>query len=251
MFPILPLGPAAVPVAPIVLLIGVFISAAVVEKRAAQLGLAHDAVSNMVYIALGAGFVGARLGYVLLHLAAYRSDPLSIVVPTPATLDAFSGVVAAILAGALYAKRHRLPLWRTLDALAPGIGTMAIALGFAHLASGDAFGMSAQLPWSIYLWDDFRHPSQVYEITAALIVLGVWWFVADRSPFDGFQFLLVIALFAASIVVLEAFRGDSWLFDGWRVAQGIALGVLAVSLVALRVLSRSASSNTANRGLPT
>lgn len=239
MFPILQLGPAAIPVAPIVLLIGIFLSAALVESHAARLKLDREAVSNMVYIALVAGLVGARLSYVFLHFNAYAADPLGVIAPTPATLDPLGGIVAASFAGALYARKCHLPLWRTLDALAPGLASLGIALGIAHLASGDAFGAPARLPWSIFLWDDFRHPSQVYEILAALAILAIWRLVRDRSPFDGFQFLLVLALYAVAILVLEAYRGDSWLLQGWRIAQLIALLILALALVALHVLSQS------------
>lgn len=243
MFPIFQVGPAAVPLAPIILLIGVFISATLVERHAARLGLDQNVVSNMLYIALAAGLVGARLVYVLLHLDAFVSDPLGIVLPTPTTLDPLGGLAVAVLAGALYARKYHLPSWRTLDALAPGIAALALAFGLAHLASGDAFGMSARLPWSIYLWDDYRHPSQVYEIIAALLILAAWWLVRERSPFDGFQFLLIVALLAASVVLLEAFRGDSWLYDGWRVAQALALGVLGAALVTMHFLNRNASNN--------
>lgn len=239
MFPILQLGPAAIPVAPIVLLAGVLLGATLIEWHTARLGLDRDAVSNMVYLALAAGLIGARLGYVTQHLDAFANDLLSIVMPTPTTLDPLSGLVCAIGAGVLYAVRYQLPLWRTLDALTSGIVIMGIALGIAHLASGDAFGAPAQLPWSIRLWEEDRHPSQAYEILAALAILILWRLGRDRSPFDGFQFLLVAALFAGSVLVLEAFRGDSWLFRGWRISQALALGILALSLVALHLLSRS------------
>ena len=235
MFPILHLGPLAIPIAPVVLLCGFFLSASLVEHHAARLGLDRRAVSNMLYIAFGAALVGARLGYVVMHLDAFARDPLGIILPTPATLDTWWGILCGIGAGALCGWKTKVPLWRTLDALAPGIAALALTLGIAHLAGGDAFGAPARLPWSIYLWDDYRHPSQVYDIIAAVIILVVWWFLRDRKMFDGLQFLVVIALYAASVIFLEAFRGDSFLFQGWRVAQLGALGVFALSLLILRV----------------
>ena len=160
-------------------------------------------------------------------------------------------MVVGFGAGAIYGFKYQLPLWRTLDALAPGIATLGLALGIGHLASGDAFGAPARLPWSIYLWDDYRHPSQVYEIIAALITFGGWWLLSRAGAFDGLAFWGVVALAATSVVVLETFRGDSVLFVGWRVAQVVALGVLAMALVALHVLSRSQADNISNRAVPT
>lgn len=237
MFPIFHAGPLAIPLAPILLLLGFFAGASLVETQAARLGLDRTAVSNMVYLALAAALVGARLGYVLAHLDAFAQDLLSIIVPSPATLDPLWGVAIGILAGGVFGKRYGLPLWRTLDALAPGIAAMSFFLGVAHLASGDAFGAPAELPWSIFLWDELRHPSQVYELLAAALVFGVWWRIRALPTFDGFRFWTVIALLAFSVTFLEAFRGDSLLYAGWRVVQVIALAVLALSLIALRLLS--------------
>ena len=244
MFPILQLGPLAIPVAPLVFLLSVFGSASLVEQHAARLGLAREIVSNMLYVGLGAALLGARLAYVANHLDAYARDPISILMPTPATLDWFGGVFIGMSAGVVYGFKHRLPLWRTLDALAPGLAAMGNGLGIAHLASGDAFGAPARLAWSIYLWDDFRHSSQAYEIVAAISIFAIWWFLRARKMFDGFQFLVVIALSAVSVIFLEAFRGDSWLFQGWRAPQLVALGVLVVSLAAMRRRSQRASEQS-------
>jgi prolipoprotein diacylglyceryltransferase len=108
-------------------------------------------------------------------------------------------------------------------------------LGVAHFLSGDAFGEPVNLPWTIYLWNEYRHPSQVYEI---LVALGIF-FVAYRRPFNqpgrGVNFLLVIALSSAARIFLEAFRGDSLIWPGgFRATQVIALGLLAFGLYWMR-----------------
>ncbi len=110
-----------------------------------------------------------------------------------------------------------------------------ISLGTAHLLSGDAFGATADLPWSIYLWGEYRHPSQVYEILAALII----YFVTHRQPLgqpgSGADFLMVVTLSSGARLFLEAFRGDSFIWPGgFRAAQVIALGLLAFSLCWMR-----------------
>lgn len=123
----------------------------------------------------------------------------------------------------------------SLDALAPAIAVMGVAVAVAHIASGDAFGAATRLPWSVYLWDEYRHPSQGYELIAALAVLGIGWRVRARGLFAGFNFLLVVALSAAARVFLEAFRGDSLLIvGGLHAAQVWGLVVLAPCLVTMR-----------------
>lgn len=233
MLPVLHIGPLALPSAPLALLLGVWAGAWLAE-RAAPRGQA-EAVSTLAMLMLAAGLVCARLAYAARFLAIYAADPLSLLSPNPASLDLWAGLAGAALGGLAYGWRRGLRLWPTLDALAPGLALLAVAVGLAHLASGDAFGAPANLPWSIWLWEAWRHPTQLYELIAAGLVLVVWRLARGRSPFDGFGFLLVLALTAAARLLLEGFRGDSWLvLGGLRGAQLVALALLLAALALLR-----------------
>jgi len=87
------------------------------------------------------------------------------------------------------------------------------------------------LPWAIELWGEWRHPTQVYELLAALLVFAIVWRMRTHHPFDGFLFLAVAALLAGTRLFLEAFRGDSTAtFAGLRDAQLISLAVLLGAL---------------------
>ncbi len=243
MFPILQLGPVALQVPGLVLLLGVWLALSLAEKEAARLaplapGLHPDALYRLALVGLVAGLIGARLAYAGRYLGAYAADPLGLISPNPATLAAPEGLFIGVVAAAFYGGRRRMPLRLTLDALAPGLAVMGVGVALAHAASGDAFGAPTQVPWRIYLWDDYRHPSQLYELGAALLVLAAWWRVRQRpaAPADsGFNFWLVVALLAGARVFLEAFRGDSLLLPGGlRVAQVWGLLVLGVGLGMMR-----------------
>lgn len=237
MFPILQLGPLAIQIPGLLLLLGVWVGLWLAEKEAIRLNLSADAIYNLAFTGLVAGVVGARVVYVLRYLSTYAADPLGVFSLNSATLAPTEGALIGLVAAAIYGARRKLPLRPTLDALAPALAMMLIALALAHLSSGEAFGAPARLPWSIYLWDEYRHPSQVYELVGALIVLGVWWRVRGQGAFAGFNFLLVVALSAGARVFLEAFRGDSLLVSGvsLRAAQVEGLIVLALSLAVMRV----------------
>ncbi|MCS6910229.1 MAG: prolipoprotein diacylglyceryl transferase [Anaerolineales bacterium] len=181
----------------------------------------------MALVGLIAGVIGARLAYVVRFPAVYAADPLSALSLNPVTLSVTEGVVIGLLAMAAYGAWHALPLRPTLDAFAPALAVMAAALALANLASGDAFGAPARLPWSIYLWDDYRHPTQAYALIAAVLTLGRWWF-SRRALAPGVAFLLTLALLASAVVFVEAFRGVSLLVSGWRVAQPVGLAILAL-----------------------
>jgi phosphatidylglycerol---prolipoprotein diacylglyceryl transferase len=90
-------------------------------------------------------------------------------------LDWSGGAFLALLTAFIYGQRKKMPFWLTIDALTPGFAIFMIAYGFALLASGDAFGTAAQLPWSIYLWGEWRHPTQIYAILAAIAITTIVW----------------------------------------------------------------------------
>ena len=130
--------------------------------------------------------------------------------------------MVGVLSAGFYWWRKHMSLWQTLDAITPLLAVLAIGLGVAHLATGSAYGAPARAPWAVYLWDDYRHPSQVYEIVAATIVFGLVWRVRAYSPFPGFAFLLWLTASAAARLLLEGYRGDSDIRAGW--AAGSTVG---------------------------
>jgi phosphatidylglycerol---prolipoprotein diacylglyceryl transferase len=232
MFPVVQLGSFALPVPALALLAGVWLAIWLADRESTRLGLSADVVTYLILISLVAGVAGARLGYVGRFLGIYVADPGGIFSPNTSTFVPEVGFLVGGIAALVYGARHRLSPRPTLDALAPGAAVMGVALGVAHLAGGDAFGAPARLPWSIFLWSTYRHPSQVYEIVAALAVLGIWRWARDRRPAEGFNLLLVVALSAAARVFLEAFRGDSELLvGGVRTAQVWGLIVLGICLI--------------------
>ena len=246
MYPYLRLGPFLLQLPLLALLVGVWIGSALAEKEAARLKLSTTIVNNLAFVGLIAGIVGARLAYAVRYLQVYLENPLSLFALNVNTLAGFDGLVIGGVVAVFYGWRKKLPLRPTLDALAPGLAAFTVALGVSHLLSGDAFGTPARLPWSIYLWSEYRQPSQIYETLAAL---GIF-FAIYKKPLgqagDGINFLLVVAISSAARIFLEAFRGDSVAWPGgFRAAQVIGLIVLAITLYTMRIWTQTSKPVTA------
>ncbi|HZD55573.1 MAG TPA: prolipoprotein diacylglyceryl transferase family protein [Anaerolineales bacterium] len=235
MFPYLRLGPLLLQTPGLALLIGVWLGLSLAEKESVKLSLKPDQVYNLIFFGLVSGLIGARLAYAARFLNAYLESPLSLFSINPNTLSPGDGLVIGLVVAGVYGWRKGLPLRPTLDALAPGLAAFMIALGVAHFLSGDAFGARTDLPWKIYLWNDYRHPTQVYEI---LLASGIFMLVRFRplgNPGQGVNFLTVVALSAAARVFLEAFRGDSLIWSGgFRAAQIVGLVILAAALFMIK-----------------
>ena len=217
------------------------------EKRSEQHGISKDDLNNLVFYPLIGYVLGGRILYVLENLAAFTQNPASLVSLNLDLFDPFGGLVIALLVALAYGQRRKLPFWPALDALTLFFAVFALGLGLSHLASGSAFGKETDLPWGMELWGAVRHPSQVYEILASLLILGLLWFQrADASP--GLHFLTFAALTSGSRLFLEAFRGDSTLIlGGLRAAQVIAWIALALSLFFLEKIRKSPSRDVVMR----
>lgn len=212
------------------LLIALWLGLALSERRAERHSISKDMLSNLVYYSLFGYVLGGRLLYALSNLSAFTRSPLSLFSLNLDLFDPVAALASAVIVGFVYGSRQKLPLWPTLDALTPFFAILAIGLSLSHLAAGTAFGSPTAVPWGIELWNAKRHPTQVYQLIAALFIFGMIWLRKTNLP-AGSSFLLFAALTAGTRLFLEAFRGDSILiFGGVRLTQILAWIVLAVAL---------------------
>ncbi len=223
---------------------------ALAEKRARASATSEKALDGLIAWFSVAFLLGGRLLFLLSHMQAFVSSPLSIFSLNVGLFDPWGGLACAAIVLAILLQRKNPPAWQTLDLLTPFFACIAIGLGLSHLASGAAFGRETNLPWAINLWGASRHPTQIYETIAASLALGIIW-LRRADPRPGTTFFLWVALEAASRVAIEGFRGDSTLvFGGLRLAQIIAWVVLAVALIALELLQQPSATQEAPPPLP-
>jgi phosphatidylglycerol---prolipoprotein diacylglyceryl transferase len=240
MLPILQVGPLAIQMPGLILLAGVWIAVSLTDREAPRYSLKSSTLSNMILIGLVVGILSARLWYAIRFFNIYLDNPLSVLSLNPTTLAPLEGALTGLAAAVFYGYRKGLPLWPTLDALTPGLAAFGLAVGFAHLASGDAFGSVTSLPWAIELWGAQRHPTQIYEVLAAGLIFGLIWQIRRKPQVAGLLFLIFVALTALSRLFIEAFRGDSIIaYGSIRSAQLGSLLVLAIALVGMHLLARA------------
>jgi len=217
----------------ILLLLATWIGLTLAEKRTERYGVSKEDLNNITYYGLIAFIIGGRLSFVLQNLPAFIKSPLGIFSINPDIFDAPGGLAAAIIAAVIYGQRRGLQLWNTLDSVTPFFAVLSIGIGLSHLAAGTAFGMETDVVWGIDLWNATRHPTQIYEIAASLLIFGLVW-LQKQNPHPGVLFLTYAALTAATQLIIQAFRGDSTLIlNGLRQGQIIAWVALAVIFILL------------------
>ena len=220
----------------ILILAALWLGLTLAEKRVSRHGISKEALSNLVYYSILGYVLGGRLLFVLEHFQVFIKSPLNIFSPNLDLFDPVGALVMAVLVGLVYGRRQKLPLWSALDAVTPLLAILAIGLHLSHLAAGTAFGSPTSLPWGMELWNATRHPTQLYELTASLLIFAFLWFRKPGS-LPGSDFLWFTALTAVSRLLFETFRGDSTLtLNGLRAAQLIAWLVLATAIIASELL---------------
>jgi phosphatidylglycerol:prolipoprotein diacylglycerol transferase len=213
----------------ILLLAAVWIGLSLAEKRAERHGISRENINNLIFYSLAAFVIGGRISFVLQNISAFIKSPLGVISINPDLFDPLGAVVAAVIAALVYGQRNRLLFWSTLDALTPFFAVLAIGTGLSHLAAGTAFGKETDLSWGINLWNAARHPTQIYETLASLLIFGLLWF-KKHDPRPGILFLTYAAWTAGSQLFIQAFRGDSTLIlNGLRQEQVSAWAVLALT----------------------
>ena len=201
----------------------------------------HYALATMAVVA---GFIGARLAFVLLHWSSYDDNLLGIIWPLTTGYSAIGGAIIGAAAAFFYGRWRRLSLWPALDALAPGLLVFLIAVSLADFLGGAGYGSLTSMPWGITVFGVRRHAVQLYEVLVGVVALGAWWAATLPRPDlrglgrplrSGRAFLWAGVVYSGGRLLVDAYRENAALVSGFHVTQMVALAVL---LLALALLAR-------------
>lgn len=248
MLPYLNLGPIGLPTAPLVYLFGMWLALYAVDRAARRQGQEPEPLYALASAALLAGFVGARLTFVLVHWSSFDDNLLGIIWPLTSGYSAGGGVLIGAATAFFYGRWRRLSLWPTLDVLVPGLIVFLMAVSLADFLGGAGYGSLTSMPWGINQFGVRRHAVQLYEMAAGLAALGAWW--TATSPryrgANGRPFLLAVVVYSAGRLFVDAFKETTPLTTGGiHVVQVVALVLTLLGLVMLaRPVEEIAASQT-------
>lgn len=177
-----------------------------------EVPLSDDDMIDIVLVAVVGLVVGARLGYVVFYgVGTYWKDPLSVFAIWDGGMSFHGGLLGALLAGALIARRKGVPALRLFD-----LGAVGAPLGIffgrvANFINGELWGRVTDVPWAMVFprapGPLPRHPSQLYEaVLEGLVIFCVLWVLSRRKRADGLIFGTLISLYAVFRTFVEFFR---------------------------------------------
>ncbi len=235
MFPIINIGPLALQAGGFIFLICFFIGTWMTSRLSLSIGTHTDAIENISLYSLGLGLLAARLGFLLKNISVFLNHPLSLLSLTPSMLDLGFGILIGILTAIILAQRKHLPLWPTLDTFSPFLLLSFIALQLANMANGNAFGLPTNLPWGVLLWNETRHPVQIYALFLSGAVL-IWFLLHTKLlkttgfAHSGVLFNVTTGCLALINLFIQAFVAEKILFGPVDLIQLISLGVFIICI---------------------
>jgi phosphatidylglycerol---prolipoprotein diacylglyceryl transferase len=201
-----------------------------------------------VTLALLAGLVAGRAGFVASHLDYFRVHAEESWQLWQGGLSYHTALAAGLIALLLWCRRHGCSFYSLAALLAPAALLWAAAGWFACWLEGCAYGREAPLGWTAAgLPDEFgvyaiRYQSQLLGVALTLLLALLIWRLRPRLP-AGPYFWLALALASSSRALVSLWRGDpAPELAGWRldtVLDGLLAAGAGGLFIAMSALRRS------------
>ncbi len=235
----------------IIIAVGVILAYIYAMKRSKQFGLISDYVFDVVFVAIIAGFIGARAYYCIfidtdINFFDLRNGGLAI----------YGGVILAAIAAAIMCVVRKVNLPALFD-----LGGLGLLIGqsigrWGNFVNQEAYGdpTAGTLPWGMtgtaIIQDPqvvakqaeldqqgngiyaLVHPCFLYESLWCIVGFVFLHFYSKKlKTFDGEIFLLYVLWYGAGRAWIEGLRTDSLYIGDIRVSQLVAIVSAAIALV--------------------
>ncbi|QTA88618.1 prolipoprotein diacylglyceryl transferase [Desulfonema magnum] len=237
--------------------LGFLAGISVAKKEAVRVGEDPDKMMDICFYILISAIIASRLFYVVVNLEMFLSAPLDIFKIWNGGLVFYGGFIGAAVTAFIYLKKHRMPLWKTLDILAPSLALGHFLGRIGCFFAGCCYGKVCHLPWAITFShpDSLAptgiplHPTQLYSALNNLMIFGFLWLFRRRKKFDGQLCWIYVLIYGITRSVIEVFRGDDrgdFIFGVLSVSQTIGIIMAIIAIVMLIFLSKKTSSDFRN-----
>jgi phosphatidylglycerol:prolipoprotein diacylglycerol transferase len=207
-----------------------------------------------IWVEIGV-ILGARLGYVLFysdHLEYYLSAPWQIF--NPFSNGEFVGIrgmsyhgalIGFLLASLLFSIKHKISLWFLLDLVAISVPLGYVFGRIGNFLNQELVGRGTDEVWGIYVYDELRHPSQLYEaFLEGILLFAILYWYRTKTRFMGELAMLYGAGYGVARFVAEFWREPDiqlgYIAMNWlTMGQLLSGGMVLISLVGLLILSRN------------
>lgn len=232
----------------LIICVGLVAAYIVCDLMADRFDVSKDDILDVLLFGLPAGFIGARIWYILGDLENFDSF-LEVISIWNGGLAIYGGVFGGVLAGYLVCRYKKVSFLNMLDLSAVGFMIGQIIGRWGNFANVEVFGVETDLPWrmGVNLMNDagitlgewsYVHPLFLYESLWNLIGLLLIFAYMDSRKFKGELFLLYAAWYGIGRAWMEPLRDTAYNLHilGIRVNMLLAIAIAALAIAALVVL---------------
>ena len=226
----------------ILIVAGILLALLICSREASRQHLPHDLLVDFLLYAIPLGIVGARLYYVLFRFNVFAEDPLSIFNIREGGLAIYGAVLGGLLAARIVCRKHRVPMLRLLDIVAPGL-VLAQGIGrWGNYINMEAYGLriseealqffpfAVEIPvGEVWYW---HMATFFYEFCWDMLVFLLLLFVRRRCRRTGDVFSWYLLAYCAGRTVIEGLRNDSLTF----ISEFVRISQVLSAIAALTVV---------------
>lgn len=240
------IGPFVIYAYGLLLAVAFIVSSGLAGRDAQKHNINPDVIFNLCFLIFICGIAGARILYVLENLNYYLRFPLEIIMLQRGGLSWYGGLACGILCGILYIKKHKLPLNKILDLIAPYIA-LGQAIGrIGCFLNGCCFGKASKFGIYFPAQNNTLMPIQLYS-ALLLFIIFIYLKVAAKRPHPESQiFMLYLFLYSLKRFFIEFWRADNpAIFFGLTLFQMISLVIFIFAATRLFLLRKFQDKNAA------
>jgi phosphatidylglycerol:prolipoprotein diacylglycerol transferase len=214
------------------MVVAFLLSLMVASRRAERFGFTKQQVSDVAFVAIIAGILGARIFFIVQDLPYYLAHKEQLFSVQMQGLTSFGGFIFGGIAAAIWCKRKKLSVIGFLDLAGPAF-VIGHAVGrIGCLLNGCCHGAAATVafPFTVYSAEAKSQtvPAQLYDSLMNVIVFFVVLQLEKRSNKPGFTFGIVFVLHGLTRFIYEFFRAgsSSTTIGGLPFTEGHVMAVL-------------------------
>ncbi len=231
-------GPLTIQVWGLLVSLGFALGAFVLWKEARRKGTDANIILDLFILILAGAIIGGRLFYVAEHYKEYAGDPLRIFLISEGGMSFFGGFLAAVLAGVIFVRRKKIPVWKIADTIAPAlaagyaVGRLGCLMIHDHIGKITSFFLGIKMPDGT-----IRHEPIIYEIFFnGILLFLILWFLRKRIKQDGLLSIIFLVWFLSVRFITDFFRSadlpDSDMrYYGLTLAQIVIIAILLIGLI--------------------
>ena len=228
------------------ILLGVIVAYILITREGKRQGLPKEFISDLIFYTLIIGILGARVYYCVFNLDYYLANPSEILKIYNGGLAIHGGVIAGLIFVYFYTKKKNISFIKILDIVAPAV-IIAQSFGrWGNFFNQEAHGgittyqnlKNMHIPEFIingmHIEGKYYYPTFFFESIWCLIGFIILMIARrNKNLRKGFQIGFYFIWYGLGRFFIEAFRTDSLMFFGLKIAQivsliGIIIGIIII-----------------------